>query len=72
MGYFSNHEQMMQQIVTEQSEWAEKFIRKIISKAAVDCRRDLLWQTLLVPEKSLEKDKQPKDAEDMPVRITVI
>lgn len=46
MGYFSSHEQIMQQILKEHSTWAEKFIKTTVEAAAVDCRRDLLWQRL--------------------------
>jgi hypothetical protein len=69
MGYFSSHEQMMQQIVKEQSAWAEDFVRRMVSKAAVDCRRDLLWQRLLVADKVHEKFKGKR--EDLTIRETV-
>jgi hypothetical protein len=66
MGYFSSHEQMMQQIVTEQVEWVETYIRDMVSQASVDCRRDLLWQRLLVGD-----DKQKNKKEDLISRETV-
>lgn len=47
MGYFSSHEQLMQKMIDEQKDTMEQFIRQLITKAAVDCRRELLWQRLL-------------------------
>jgi len=67
MGYFSSHEQMMQQIVSEQVDWVEGRIRDLVSKASVDCRRDLLWQRLLLANTERLKNKK----EDLISRETV-
>lgn len=69
MGYFSSHEQMMQEILKEQTKWAEKFIKGVVEAAAVDCRRDLLWQRLQVGGKQHEKLKVEKD--ELTLRETV-
>ncbi|CAG7825302.1 unnamed protein product [Allacma fusca] len=70
MGYFSSHEQMMQTIVNEQVVEIEKEINGIVSKASIDCRRDLLWQRLLVGGQIDEKNSKNKK-EDLNSRETV-
>lgn len=69
MGYFSSHEQMMQEILKEQTIWAEHFIRKMVEAAAVDCRIDLLWQRLQVGGKKLTELTAEKD--ELTLRETV-
>lgn len=58
MGYFSSHDQLMQKIIDEQKDTMEQFIRQLITKAAVDCRRDLLWQRLLIGRPHPEQTKK--------------
>jgi hypothetical protein len=69
MGYFSSHEQVMQKIVTEEIGTVESFIHEMVEQAAIDCRRDLLWQRLLIGEICADKRKMPK--QDLISRETV-
>lgn len=69
MGYFSSHEQMMQEILKEQTVWAENFIRSMVEAAAVDCRRDLLWQRLQLGGKPPAKNASDRD--ELTLRETV-
>ena len=69
MGYFSSHEQVMQEIVTEEIRAVKLFIHEMVQQAAVDCRRDLLWQRLLIGEKCDDKRKNQK--QDLISRETV-
>jgi len=59
----------MKQIVDEQAVWVEEFVENVVRRASVDCRRDLLWQRLLVGGKVDVKQKNKK--EDLIARETV-
>ena len=60
---------MMQTIVQEQVTEVEKDILDIVGKASIDCRRDLLWQRLLVGGQMDDRSKNKK--EDLTSRETV-
>nr|XP_018915153.1 PREDICTED: protein SZT2-like [Bemisia tabaci] len=47
MGYYSSHEEVMQQLMSEQNEAARKEIIEMLNKGAVDCRTHILWDRLL-------------------------
>lgn len=46
LGYYTKHEQEMQNMMKEQAKKAEELIRTIVNQAKVHCRRDTLWQRL--------------------------
>lgn len=61
LGYFSNQETMMQQVLLSQAESAQSHLRAVVCRAAVHCRRDFLWNSLLphsAKERSSNKDGQ--------------
>lgn len=61
LGYFSNQETMMQQVLMSQAESAQSHLRAVVCRAAVHCRRDFLWNSLLphsAKERSSNKDGQ--------------
>ncbi|KAL1130342.1 hypothetical protein AAG570_013280 [Ranatra chinensis] len=47
LGYYSTHEQLMQQIIMEEASAAEKHIECMINKGSIDCRTHILWNKLL-------------------------
>lgn len=47
LGYFSNYETMNQQVLQKQSEVAQTHLIGVVNRAAVHCRRDSLWSSLL-------------------------
>nr|CAD7604775.1 unnamed protein product [Timema genevievae] len=46
LGYYSSHEQLMQQLILEQAENAKHRIREMVAKGMVHCRTHLLWNKL--------------------------
>lgn len=46
-GYYSSHEQMMQQMIMSQAQTARKHITSMIEQGALHCRTHLLWNKLL-------------------------
>lgn len=47
MGYYSSHEQLMQQLMMKQSAAAQEHIVDMVEKGALHCRTHLLWNKLL-------------------------
>ena len=47
LGYYSSHEQLMQQVIMEQAATAQKHINAMVAQGARDCRTHLLWNRLL-------------------------
>ena len=48
IGYYSEHEEKMKKEIMSQAVKAEERVAAVISEAMVDCRRDHLWQKLLL------------------------
>lgn len=46
LGYYSTHEQFMQQLISDKAKAVEKTFTEIVLKAMVDCRMNLLWNKL--------------------------
>ncbi|XP_075219216.1 KICSTOR complex protein SZT2-like isoform X2 [Lycorma delicatula] len=46
LGYYSSHEQLMQQLILEQAEAVRRHIRWMIEQGALDCQTHLLWNKL--------------------------
>lgn len=47
LGYYSSHEQLMQQLIMAQASAAQQHIRSMIEQGALHCRTHLLWNRLL-------------------------
>ncbi|RZF32788.1 hypothetical protein LSTR_LSTR011434 [Laodelphax striatellus] len=47
LGYYSSHEQLMQQLILEQAEAARRHIIWMASQGSLDCRTHLLWNKLM-------------------------
>ncbi|XP_050313415.1 KICSTOR complex protein SZT2-like [Anthonomus grandis grandis] len=52
LGYYSSHEQIMQELILEKAEATQKDIIDMVSKGMVHCRTDLLWNRLISPQES--------------------
>ncbi|XP_049806805.1 KICSTOR complex protein SZT2-like [Schistocerca nitens] len=46
LGYYSSHEQLMQQLILEQASTSCNRIKSMVAKGMVDCRTHLLWDKL--------------------------
>ena len=47
LGYYSSHEQLMQQLIMSQAQAAREHITSMIERGALHCRTHLLWNKLL-------------------------
>ena len=47
LGYYSSHEQLMQQLIMSQAAAAQQHIRNMVEQGALHCRTHLLWNRLL-------------------------
>ena len=56
LGYFSTHETMMLQILQDRARETEIQLTADVKKAAIDCRREMLWTCLLPRKSSNESD----------------
>ncbi|CAG9828371.1 unnamed protein product [Diabrotica balteata] len=52
LGYYSSHEQLMQQLILDKASTTKKNIREIVKKGMVHCRTHLLWNRLISPKES--------------------
>jgi len=48
VGYYSQHEETMKTVIQSQASAGEESVKRVVSGAMVDCRRDSLWQKLLL------------------------
>ena len=48
VGYYSAHEETMKSVIQSQATSGEERIQLVINDAMVDCKRDQLWQKLLL------------------------
>jgi len=48
IGYYSEHEETMKNVIMAQASNAEERVGETVSLAMIDCRRDQLWQKLLL------------------------
>lgn len=61
LGYYSSHEQLMQQLILEQADSAVQRIRAMVSQGMVHCRRHLLWTKL---QRSASRDWERRRDKD--------
>ncbi|XP_017776135.1 PREDICTED: protein SZT2-like [Nicrophorus vespilloides] len=47
LGYYSSHEQLMQQLILNCADNTKKTIKEMVTQGTVDCRTHLLWNKLL-------------------------
>lgn len=47
LGYYSSHEQLMQQMIMSQAQAARQHIANMVDRGALQCRTHLLWDKLL-------------------------
>ncbi|XP_032678990.1 KICSTOR complex protein SZT2-like [Odontomachus brunneus] len=47
LGYYSSHEQLMQQLIMSQAQAAHQHITNMVDRGALQCRTHLLWDKLL-------------------------
>ncbi|CAH1982614.1 unnamed protein product [Acanthoscelides obtectus] len=50
LGYYSSHEQLMQQLILDRANNTQKHIKDMVSKGMVHCRTHLLWNRLIAPQ----------------------
>jgi len=53
IGFYTSHEQLMQQLIMEQAASARCHIETMVKQGAVHCRTHLLWTRLMCPGSSL-------------------
>ncbi|KAL1492858.1 hypothetical protein ABEB36_011037 [Hypothenemus hampei] len=54
LGYYSPHEQIMQQLILDKAESIQKDIRDMVSKGMAHCRTSLLWNRMILPQDSTQ------------------
>ncbi|KAJ3640250.1 hypothetical protein Zmor_003559 [Zophobas morio] len=52
LGYYSSHEQLMQQMILEKAYTTQRHIKEMVAKGMVHCRTHLLWNKLVSPQDS--------------------
>ncbi|KAJ8923504.1 hypothetical protein NQ315_010082 [Exocentrus adspersus] len=52
LGYYSSHEQLMQQLILDKAITTQKHIKDMVAKGMVHCRTHLLWNRLISPQDS--------------------
>ncbi|XP_011685281.1 PREDICTED: protein SZT2-like isoform X1 [Wasmannia auropunctata] len=53
LGYYSSHEQLMQQMIMAQAKAARQHITNMVERGALQCRTHLLWDKLLESKTSM-------------------
>ncbi|XP_012229201.2 KICSTOR complex protein SZT2-like isoform X1 [Linepithema humile] len=53
LGYYSSHEQLMQQMIMSQAQAARQHITTMVERGALQCRTHLLWDKLLENKSSM-------------------
>lgn len=53
LGYYSSHEQLMQQLIMSQAQAARQHITNMVDRGALQCRTHLLWDKLLENKSSM-------------------
>lgn len=59
LGYFSSNEKMNQELLLKQSEIAQTHLKGVVHRAAIHCRRDSLWSSLL--PRSVKEENSSKE-----------
>jgi hypothetical protein len=54
VGYYSQHEQSMQEVMRQQKSSVEETLFLVLKSATVHCRRDQLWQKLYSPKSGFD------------------
>ncbi|XP_018578793.1 KICSTOR complex protein SZT2 isoform X1 [Anoplophora glabripennis] len=52
LGYYSSHEQLMQQLILDKANTTQKHIKDMVAKGMVHCRTHLLWNRLISPQET--------------------
>ncbi|KAJ8945629.1 hypothetical protein NQ314_009160 [Rhamnusium bicolor] len=52
LGYYSSHEQLMQQLILDKANMTQKHIKDMVAKGMIHCRTHLLWNRLISPQES--------------------
>ncbi|CAG9855485.1 unnamed protein product [Phyllotreta striolata] len=52
LGYYSSHEQLMQQLILDKATTTKKRIKEMVEKGMVHCRTHLLWNRLISRQES--------------------
>lgn len=50
LGYYSSHEQLMQQLILDHAKVTQEQIKEMVAKGMVHCRTHLLWNKLVAPQ----------------------
>lgn len=58
MGYYSSHEQLMQQLILKQANETREEVLTMVQRGMEHCRTHMLWETLLnmSPDKNRKKE----------------
>ena len=58
MGYYSSHEQLMQQLIVQQANESREQVLNMVQQGMEHCRTHMLWETLLnmSPDKNRKKE----------------
>jgi len=58
MGYYSSHEQLMQQMILQQASESKDQVLNIVHQGMEHCRTHMLWESLLNNSSSEDKTKK--------------
>jgi hypothetical protein len=58
MGYYSSHEQLMQQLILQQAAEVREQVFCMVQQGMVHCRTHMLWETLLASLPTDDKSRR--------------
>lgn len=61
LGYYSSHEQLMQQLILQQAAAARNHIVSMVTQGAMHCRTHMLWTRLMCPAVGNSMRSVPRD-----------
>lgn len=61
LGYYSSHEQLMQQLILQQAAAARSHIVSMVTQGAMHCRTHMLWTRLMCPAMGNSIRSVPRD-----------
>jgi hypothetical protein len=71
LGYYSSHEQLMQQLILEQANSAVQRICSMVTQGMVHCRTHLLWNKLQCSASRDWERRRDRDREEVSPRDAV-
>lgn len=71
LGYYSSHEQLMQQLILEQANSAVQRICSMVTQGMVHCRTHLLWNKLQCSASREWERRRDRDREEVSPRDAV-